>query len=258
MPEATKPSSGAADWTDLINNWFAADAEWIQSRAILKWDTEAGIAAPSNVDGSLAYARDTQQLVLQAGSSKRHLFASSFLGYSESTGQVTFQHTSAPNGLDLLSSGTVRLAGGVLQAAAAGVSLKTGAATAQLTTDATDLISSLPLRATTFKGNLAGNVSGNVTGNVSGSISGGTLAGSALTVTGNGSVSGSLGVPFVNATTQVTTPLVANGTGDLRLIGGRILKNDGSAQEATVAAVVAASYAPTTEDMPEGTIWLVV
>ena len=70
MSEATKPVGGYGDidWADLTNNWFAADAEWIQSRSVVRVadsvPTEGEVPPANNAVGRVFFSNSLQSLLI--------------------------------------------------------------------------------------------------------------------------------------------------------------------------------------------------
>jgi hypothetical protein len=79
-------TTGTANWTDITNNWTAADAEWLQARSIIRVtnDSISVSAAGGSGVGSLAavaagqtfYGTTAQTLFFRDASSYRYTLAS--------------------------------------------------------------------------------------------------------------------------------------------------------------------------------------
>lgn len=145
---------GKADWVDYSNYWREADAEWMQDRMVLRVLNATGRDALAQSTGSLVYneALDQVELRSKAGGYKTLTPLPTSLATAEAAGKTTISHTGA-GGLGLtFTAAEVGVNDdfnvlGVLMVSPTGVSLKTGAKTAKLTTDAANLVSDSPISA---------------------------------------------------------------------------------------------------------------
>jgi hypothetical protein len=151
---------GAADWQDYVNNWRDADATWLQSRSILRF--------ANNTDRDAVYTSvpPAGQFIFNAadvasGGGLEMSNGTLWLGYkampvnlvktADDSGQVSISHSGAAGkGIQFTptyvgTNADLRVQGGVLTVDTTGVSVKTGAATAKLTTDATQLLIDKPV-----------------------------------------------------------------------------------------------------------------
>ena len=159
---------GKADWRDFIDNWREADAEWLQARTILRFQTTASrdAALGGALPGQFVFNVETGILEIKG--------ASSWLPYKpmpvftvktqDDAAQVSISHINAGGkGVNLTpTSVTVNadfsVLTSILTVAASGVRVKTGAKTALLTTDAASLVSDSPISAPSLSLTGAGTV----------------------------------------------------------------------------------------------------
>ena len=161
---------GTAAWTDYDHNWRDDDAKWLQERAILRFATTAdrNTALPAAPVGQVIYNDQTKVLEMKYTAGWfgynpiwRNITPSALDGSNDSATQVVVSHAASGGkgvvyrpsaGLGEVEVNAARFltAGGVLTADATGVSLKVGATTAKLITDATHLISDSPVSAPGF------------------------------------------------------------------------------------------------------------
>ncbi len=200
------PSSPVAEvwpvWTDFVDNWRAIDAHWFRDRVVNIFDnaaarTAAGINA-SAIQGSLTFLQDVNSLEFYKGANVWESVRYPNLAVSSDATTVTLRQTSAGSGIILQSDGTAAIeklnAGlGALLVNSTSMSLKTGAKTVVLTTDAASLLINSPVvvtgqvTATAAQVNGALGVTGTLTVpniNMSGTLSGGVLNGSSGTIGG--------------------------------------------------------------------------
>jgi hypothetical protein len=167
---------GKGFWTNYEDYWREEDAKWMQERAILRYTSAAARSTdyPSPTFGHVTYREDA----LGAGIDRLEMYSKQFNAWTpilmwanltstvDTTAAVAISHKLAggkgiifqptqtvfDNPVNVTATGTpaltvtnINIAGGVLTADATGVSIKTGAKTAKLTTTATDLVSDTPL-----------------------------------------------------------------------------------------------------------------
>lgn len=200
------PSSPVAEvwpvWTDFVDNWRAIDAHWFRDRVVNIFDnaaarTAAGINA-SAIQGSLTFLQDVNSLEFYKGANVWESVRYPNLAVSSDATTVTLRQTAAGSGIILQSDGTAAIeklnAGlGALVVNTTSMSLKTGAKTVVLTTDAASLLINSPVVVTGLVTATSGQINGalGVTGtltvpniNMSGTLSGGVLNGSSGTIGG--------------------------------------------------------------------------
>lgn len=103
--EASKPTYGDTDWVDTTNNWTAADAEWLQDRAIGRYEDTAGSAPSSGFlnlgAGRLFYGANMKGLILAIGSSVfKNILASRYIKQiTDGTGTADIVATNATTGI---------------------------------------------------------------------------------------------------------------------------------------------------------------
>ena len=158
MTDTALPSgpNGLAVWTDYEDNWRKKDADFIQDRMISRFAdaTERNAAYPAPPPaGRFIYRSDLGYLEKSTGSARESYrpLPQYVTVAADSNSQVSLAH-SADCGKRVIYTPTYldtnidfRAQGGVLTVDTTGVSIKTGAATAKLTTSGTSLVSSLPL-----------------------------------------------------------------------------------------------------------------
>jgi hypothetical protein len=198
-------------WTDFVDNWRAVDAHWIRDRVVNLFDDNTKRAA-SNIaplPGTLSFLQSTNSLEFyKSGDPKLAASWESVrypnLAVSSDATTVTLRQTAAGSGIILGSDGTGNIeklnAGlGTVLADVAGVTLKVGAKTVVLATNAAGLTVDSPVSVT---GTLSASgaltaasaaLSGAVTAAsaaISGILSGGTVNGGSgliggVTLSGN-------------------------------------------------------------------------
>lgn len=146
---------GKADWEDYKHYWREADAEWMQDRMVLRTQNAISRDALAQSTGSLVYneALDQVELRSKLGGYKTLTPLPTSLATSEAGGKATISHIGA-GGLGISFSAAeieitddFKVLGGVLTVSTTGVSVKTGAKTAKLSTDAANLVSDSPVSA---------------------------------------------------------------------------------------------------------------
>lgn len=151
---------GVALWDDYADNWRQKDAEWLQSRGILRFATaaarDAAIGTPQegqlvyNATGSVLQLRKptgwTDFKPLPANLTTTQDDATAVLiGHSLSSGKgISFGGVTP---FEVHVNTDFKVQNGVLLVQTSGVSIKTGARTAKLTTDALNLVSDSPVSA---------------------------------------------------------------------------------------------------------------
>ena len=156
-PIPTEAPFGRADWQDYKNNWREVDAEWIQGRAILRYEDAArrDSSLPGASPGQVVYNQTTDALELRSKLGtwlSYRALPQNLKTVTDTASLVKISH--AQSGDKGLTFGTTNISTdmplsvmGVLTADGTGVLIKTGAKTAKLTTDADSLVSDSPITA---------------------------------------------------------------------------------------------------------------
>ena len=118
MPNPTLPvdGSGAVTWFNDQNNWRAADADWLQSHAIIRWLTAADRTAASashKAPGSVGYiVAGAGQFVFNVGGTDRYpFFANNLAIPTDTTSAVNLKLTGAGTTSIQLEPNKVSVAG---------------------------------------------------------------------------------------------------------------------------------------------------
>jgi len=206
----TDPQWGKADWADYENNWREADAEFLQARTILRFQTDTarndalGAAPP----GTVVYNDATDRLELRSKTATWKGVVPLPVNLkvdADSTTEVKFSHLSGTGKGITFTPTDIKIPlpldvhDGVVKIGPAGLDLKVGTATARLSTDATDLVSDKALKAPAIS--LTG-ADGTVVINATGkTINVGTLAAATVTATNvTLGAGGTLTSPTINGT----------------------------------------------------------
>jgi hypothetical protein len=261
-------------WTDYEDNWRGKDANWLQSRSILRYANptarDADLTAPEV--GQFVFSADVDILTYRSGTGVWKYYKplpQYTTTTQDDTSGVALSHLNAggkgvilgpgsPAGTGLVTlNAPLTVMGGVLTADSTGVTIKTGAKTVKLTTSATDLVSDSPITAPSMT--IAGALSaGAITGtslnaptgthtnlSVSGTITGGTFAGVVNATTVSASGSSTLGgVGLASGIVTATGGLIAQGAyvrGDASA-GYYSYRNPSGGAVATSAVTVDATY----------------
>jgi hypothetical protein len=241
MSEATKPVGGYGDtdWADLINNWFAADAEWIQSRSVVRVagsvPTEGEVPTANNAVGRVFFSNSLQSLLINVTGGYHRVASSHNIGITDSgiTSELKLHSGAGGTGISFSSSGVTLGAttlsstltvtgaatlngymtakageapGAVVTTSSSGVTINTTGSNAVVLTTAADGLNVNSSIRITGSGALsvAGNTSLAGTLNVTGTSTIAGLSASSSAVSGNSTVGGTL---------TVTTGLVTAGGG---------------------------------------------
>jgi hypothetical protein len=215
MPGADLITNPVVVWTDNVDNWRASDADFLQKRSVMRFATVASrttFLSATPVAGMVTYvgASDTLQYTDSVSATAnvwRTIMAPKYLATSDSVG--TFGMRLASDGTDvlLLQPGKVVLGPTQALTVDTAVKVKTGAATAALTTDATALVSDVQVKApsvaTTGAVTAASIVS---SGNISTATitATGNIQSATSVVTGNSSVAGVLTASSLNLSGLLT------------------------------------------------------
>ena len=156
-PIPTEAPFGRADWQDYKNNWREVDAEWVQGRAILRYEDAAkrDSSLPGASAGQVVYNQATDALELRSKLGtwlSYRALPQNLKTVTDTAATVKIAHAQA--GDKGLIFGTTGLSAdmplsvlGVLSADLTGVSIKVGAKTAKLSTDVDSLVSDSPITA---------------------------------------------------------------------------------------------------------------
>ena len=238
-PLPTIAPYGAADWDDYDHNWRAADAEWLQSRGILRFSNAAqrdgaivdGGLGPTPAVGTFIYNQTEDILNYRSSDNTWKPYRSlptNMKTVTDTVATVKIAHSavaSGDKGMTFTPTGIstdlpLTVLGGVLTADLTGVSIKTGAATAKLTTDATNLVSDKAITAPGIKLTGATNPVIDATDKnaIIGILDATTINATAITATGaltGGSITGATGtingVVFNASWVKADTGFVAQG-----------------------------------------------
>jgi hypothetical protein len=249
---------GKADWVDYSNYWREIDAEWIMERAVLRFATTASRQTqyPNPKFGMTTYNEASDRL--EAFSKTQNTWVQipqwvNLVSLQDTAAGVAISHKNAGGkGITFQPTQTVLdnpilVMGGVLTVDGTGVSIKTGARAAKLTTDAANLVSDIPISAAGFvtTGTVsAGSISmsGTLTApniTMSGTLTGGVINGTSGTIGGvahsgnkatasagfdsqSGSFYGDSGSAIMRHVNR-TGPYVQTTTGGINIGGGGVL-----------------------------------
>lgn len=197
---ATDPY-GKGDWTDYVSNWREKDAEWMQARTILRYQTVAQRttdlgASPGT--GRVTYNQANDRLELYSSTNAWKPLTPLPVNIKIVTDDATtvaLAHASAvpaDRGLvigkdNIAITHVLRTQDGVLVADTTGLAIKTGTKTAKLTTDANNLVSDTPVSMPSLVLSGTGPVI-----NTNQPVTVGALTAASGTVTGTLGVSGAL------------------------------------------------------------------
>lgn len=231
----SNPTVGFVDWRDVIDNVRELDLEWLQNRTVVRFDSVGAANSyagdPAKVPGSLeegqvVYFIGPKQLAVKTGASTyKYALLSGLLTVADA-GAIASISNAGTGGITLPADGSVgvpllKVAVDKVVADSAGLHLKTGTATANLTTSATDLVSDIPIQAPVLKA--AGAIQA-----ASAAVSGAVTAASAAVSTL--SVSGAASVGTLAAASTITTPanITAGGliASALSIGGGNVVINN--------------------------------
>jgi hypothetical protein len=249
MVEPLPTTYGRANWQNGLDNWRKADGDWLQSRSILRYDTTAArdaIASPEA--GMPVYNFATDRIEYRSKNNKwLGLVASEFLAVTPVTSivpndVVTIGHTAAPGQGIVLAPLKVSVnmpfatASEEVVLSTDGITIKTGTSSVvgRLYTDANYLRSDINFAAPKFVGAIDA---------TTGSFSGLVTAKAGVTVTGNLSATGTLGVSGA-ATLSSSLAVTGNLTAATATIAGAI-HADAFLQDAAQSGL---AYASTRKD----------
>jgi hypothetical protein len=307
MPGATLPSSDTlAVWTDNTDNWRAEDADYLQRRSILRFSTTGlkitalgpSLSIPSPTAGQAAYVTQTDSIeYIDSTGAWRQVNAFKHADFDDSAAGFGMRiSTDSSNAITLETGQAVLGANRNLIVTGSSVLLKTGAATATLTTNSTHLLSSLPLSASAASlgaitatsvdagAGLVESGSLHVTGQATvGTLAGGASSLGAVTATSVNTGSGAItGGALTGTTVRGGVAVLGTGTNASRLslFGSTTAYVDLYNSATTVAGdsitlaptsdttavmhsvglpfatVLVSSGTPVAADYPEGTLWV--
>ena len=245
MSEATKPVGGYGDidWADLTNNWFAADAEWIQSRSVVRVadsvPTEGEVPPANNAVGRVFFSNSLQSLLINVTGGYHRVASSHNIGITDSgitselkliTGAggtgITFSTSGVGLGSTTVSTLTVtgatnlngyltakagEASGAVVTTSSSGVTINTTGSNAVVLTTASDGLNVNSSIRITGSGALSvgGNTTLTGTLNVTGTSTIAGLSASSSAVSGNSTVGGTLtSTGIVNANGGISTAAI--------------------------------------------------
>lgn len=203
-------------WTDFVDNWRAVDAHWFRDRVVNLFDNAAArLASGINgaaLPGSLSFLQDVNSLEFFKGGTAWESVRYPNLSVTSDSTSVLLRQTAAGSGVQLINDGTARIdklngGAGVLLVDTTGVSIKTGAKTVKMTTDAAQLLVDSPVSIT---GALA----------ASGAISGASAALTAGLTAASATLTGTLSAGTVNGTSGTI--------GGVGIASNRVTASDGA------------------------------
>jgi hypothetical protein len=200
---------GRGDWQDYINNWREKDAEFLQARTILRYQTAAARTTdwPAPQPGQVTYNNETQTLEMwrpAASSWVRSLMFQYLTATQDSAAGVKMSHVGAAGKGILIQPASLvidiplNVQAGLLQVGADFVGIQSvGQKLAKLTTDSDELLSDTPLAISAIR--LTG--TGTVLDAATKAVTVGPLTAGSLTSTGAVSTTGTVTGGVVNGTT---------------------------------------------------------
>lgn len=287
MPGATLNDPGLTTWTDNVDNWRSADADYLQRRSNMRFATVAsrttylGATPPA---GMVAYVQSTDSLQFTdaaAGTTNvwRTILAPVNMAISDTLSSFGMRLATDGAASLALEASKVVLGPGRIVTVDTALRVKTGAATASLTTDAAALLSDVQVKApsaaltgalTAASATITGAVtaasvaaSGNVTAatlNVTGAtaVAALTSSGTISAVTTQGGNIQSVGNTVKHATLggiiTLTADAVVAGT-NVVLAASSGPARYGTATGPYIACSVASASDPGVTNYPEGTLW---
>lgn len=296
MTAATLPAWGLADWTDYLNNWTEGDAEYLQKRSVVRYETtgarDGGIGSEV---GAVTYINDGTYGRLQMcgkTGTYRDLLAPINLSLSDTASVVGLSLTGGSAVVQVKASSVELGPSQALIVNSTGVSIKTGANTVVLTTDGTQLVSdtalSVPslassgaITGTSFTGSVAATTvtaSSSITvgaitlTNATGAIAATTVAASS-TITATTSVTGGTAKLATTSSTAELSSTTGGHGAYVRLTADALVKGTvarlhgdtryinnaaGSLTDTKIAGIVVAASGAglVATNYPEGTIWV--
>lgn len=227
----SNPTVGFVDWHNVVDNVRELDLEWLQNRTVVRFDSVGAANSyagdPAKVPGSLeegqvVYFIGPKQLAVKTGASTyKYALLSGLLTVADA-GAIASISNAGTGGITLPADGSVgvpllKVAVDRVVADSAGLHLKTGTATANLTTSATDLVSDIPIQAPVLKA--AGAIQA-ASAAVSGAITAASAAVGSLSASGVASVGSLAAATTITAGGNVTAggliaPAISIGGGNV-------------------------------------------
>lgn len=259
---------GTIDWTNNIHNWREEDAEFLQSRSVIREETFGDSSSPSHEEqGSVSYQTSDDTLGVYNGTAWMNVPAARYIQtYGDTSTAVTLTHTSATAGIQLHHNGTVVLGNTTVPQLTATTKITLG--TVPMTVSGSTVTVTGNITAT----NLTSTTSSIGTSTAASLTASGTVQGATLQATGSSSLavatatSLTLGSTVLNST-SVTANSVGS-SGDVALVGDELTDgtnyidvaawegNTGATNPATIATVITGSGPYDAEDYPDGCIWI--
>lgn len=199
---------GKSNWTDYVDYWRDDDAEYIQQRTVLRYQTDASRDAdnPAPLSGQVVYNETIDMLQLRSkdGTWKRYTPLPFNMTTTDTATNVGMRHTSATGGIlftaptytpasqanVLLAQVPIHAVNSAVILDSTGVVVKVGAKSVLLNTNATSLVSDSPISAP--------------------AVAGGTLTATSLNVAGPATVTGALSVGGNAAITGTITAAIGS------------------------------------------------
>ena len=203
---------GRGDWQDYINNWREKDAEYLQARTILRYQTAAARTTdwPSPAAGQVTYnaALDTLEMYSTARSAYLHLLMfANLVSTSDTTTGVNISHASAGGKgatftpTNVVIDAPANLMNGMLAVDANSVMIQSsGQKQVKLTTDSDELLSDTPMALASIR--LTG--TGTVVDATGKTIVVGTLTATTVNASGNVTATGNVSGAQVSGTSRGT------------------------------------------------------
>lgn len=158
MPAITDSQWGRGNWTDYADNWRELDAEYLQSRVVSRFHSPAdrdAVLGGSPAVGTVVYDETSDRLQWR---SKLGAWVPltpmpvNMVATADTTSSVALAHNLAsgkgvnftPTNIQI--TGPLNVLNGVVVVDTPGISIKTGATTATLSTDATSVVSNTPFK----------------------------------------------------------------------------------------------------------------
>ena len=140
---------GTATWQDFNNNWRKKDADFLQSRSVLRYDTTAARDAitPAPAAGTTIYNFQTDRIEYRTKTATWNaLYHVNGLVIEPVSADHRVRHPSNASGLlftptQMVAQVPLVTAGNELKFEASGLTISTGDKDAKLTTDTTSLLS---------------------------------------------------------------------------------------------------------------------
>lgn len=252
MPGATLPSTDAvATWTDNFDNWRSVDADFLQKRSILRFTTTTArnntlgpsSALPAPIQGQFTYVgnggvdSNGGLEYVDATGSWRAVLSVKNLGLNDTSTAFGMRLNSDSSAVVSLETEQVVLgAARILTVQNTKLVFKTGATTAELTTDADSLASNVKIKApsaslgalTTTSITNTGGTLATASVSATGSITADTLTASTSATLGTTSVASLTSAAGITGVTVLGSTSVRGGS---VLVSGSKVSNNGAAAQ---------------------------